>query len=46
MARKSMFGMFPNVGAIESKMNEKFDQLYAVLLEIRDELRLQRPEPK
>lgn len=36
-------GMFPDMGKMQDALNEKFDRLYAVLLEIRDELRLQRP---
>lgn len=32
------FGL-PDVGAIRSDLNEKFDRLYGVLVEIRDILR-------
>lgn len=38
-------GMFPDMGKMQDALNEKFDKLYAVLLEIRDELRLQRQTP-
>lgn len=37
------FGL-PDMGAIRDDLHESFDKLYAVLLEIRDELRLQRQE--
>lgn len=46
MALKARFaGMFPDVGKIQAQMEEKFDKLYAVLVEIRDELRTQRGAP-
>lgn len=32
----------PKLGELQAQLNEKFDKLYAVLLEIRDELRTQR----
>lgn len=35
-----------NVKEITAQMNERFDKLYAVLLEIRDELRAQREVPR
>ena len=29
-------GLFPDVAGIQAQLNEKFDKLYAVLVEIRD----------
>lgn len=44
--RLRTMGMFPDVGKLTDQLNEKFDRLYAILVEIRDELRTQRGAPR
>ncbi len=39
------FGL-PKIGELTTQLNEKFDKLYAILVEIRDELRNQRGAPR
>lgn len=40
-----MFPKIPDMGALQAELDEKFDMLYNVLVEIRDELRTQRGAP-
>jgi hypothetical protein len=35
-------GLFPDISGIQQDLNQKFDQLYSVLVEIRDLLKAQR----
>jgi hypothetical protein len=43
--RMQKAGFLPDMGKMQTQLDEKFDKLYAVLIEIRDELRTQRGAP-
>lgn len=44
--RMRAMGLLPDIGRMQQQLDEKFELLYGVLIEIRDELRTQGEAPR